>query len=386
MIFFFAAPLAILVFSLEFARNPRRAFKRTLIVATLTLPLIFIPLLPYYHSMKILMGQASIPHGSRENIFGNFILSLMFFWGIYSFTIALLPNVVAIALRRKKMLPLAILLVVYLLFGLGGTTPIPKLILGSLWEILTYDKFSFWASLIYIPFLAIMLKYAGIFIETFYMGENNPSPKPRTKKILISIFMFFLTLSYVLASGTIVSLKLQPIENISDEVLLEIAKFLDQYTDFYYITLGLANQRVKLSMLTSAPTLDGGYNSARMNPLLANSGVENIDAAKYFPNGINLVKSILAEAPTLGLKYVVCADSFYDPLLIDYGFRVAKVYKSRTSVKIWVLELVDNARKLDKPQTPLVYSLLWGLFPPIILLLAFSALILRVLSSRRRES
>ena len=32
------------------------------------------------------------------------------------------------------------------IFGLGGTTPLPRLLLGRAYEILTFERFTFWAT------------------------------------------------------------------------------------------------------------------------------------------------------------------------------------------------------------------------------------------------
>ena len=49
--------------------------------------------------------------------------------------------------------------------GSGGTTPLPKIILGAnAFNILTLDRFGFWASIIAVPFMAK-------FIHSFIAGS-----------------------------------------------------------------------------------------------------------------------------------------------------------------------------------------------------------------------
>jgi len=46
-----------------------------------------------------------------------------------------------------------------LIFGLGGTTPVPELILRRAFEILTLERFTFWALLLAMPFVGLLMMY-----------------------------------------------------------------------------------------------------------------------------------------------------------------------------------------------------------------------------------
>jgi len=368
-VYFYVPFVALAIMLSKYERkNIKELFKKTVKLALLTLPVMLIPLIPYFASFRLLTSQEIIPHGSRENIFGNFIFSIMFFWGLYSFTITFLPNAIIIAFRERRTRPLLAAMLFFMILGLGGTTPLPKIILGKYWEILTYERFTFIATILYSFFLAIMLGDAGNIIDKYYLGIENPKPKPRVKRVIITAFMAAMVISYILASGMISSLKLHP-RLAFDNALEDIAKFLDKDPEYYYITLELKSQRIRLNLLTSAPTLDGGYNSARQDPLLAESGVENIDASKHFPNGTKLLKILLSTAPEIGLKYVVCADEYYNPILLDYGFKPVKKYNSSPEITIWMLESVKTKVLQKPPPMPKYYVILWCVLPVSILIL-----------------
>ena len=367
----FGVPLTLLL-ALDLALTKRvglpALLKRLCLVASLSAAIALPPLLPYFQSLGTLTYQAVIPHGTRENIFANLVLSVVFFWAIYSFTVCLMPNAVVVALRRRRMAPLLAALLAYFVLGLGGTTPVPRLVFGRLWEVLTYDKFALWASVLYVPFLAVMVQHAGSFVARFYEGNAEAPASRRARVLMTALMLAGLASSFVVAAGAAITIGLRPREELPGWVLEDVARLLDRDADVYYITLGLNSQRMRLNMLTWAPTLDGGYNSARLNPLLAKSGVENIDAAKHFPNGLSLLKSLLSRASALGLKYVVCADSFYDPILLDYGFVVIKEYdvEPRT-VRVWSLRAVGTAPLSDRREV----FLPWSLVPLPNLALAF---------------
>ena len=366
-IVFFGVPLLVVMVLAGVIFNEARLdrmFKGGVILVVASAIISFVVLKPYIEDFRTLTLQAAIPHGTRENIFSNLTFSVMFFWAIYSFTVCLLPNAVVIAYRRRKFLPLFLLFIFHFVIGLGGTTPLPSLVFGEMWKILTYDKFAFWASILYIPFLAVMAENAGVFTARFY--ENvSPGGEPKfTRYLLIVGLVTALALSYVLASGAAIHLGLRPNDELPEDLLRNLASFLNEYKDYYYITLGFNSQRLRLNIMSSAPSLDGGYNSARLNPLLAKSGVENIDAAKFFPNGLGLLKSILSRASSLGLKHVICADSFYDPILMDYGFTAVEEYDAGgKKIKIWELGGAQKAGLNDK----VIVYLPWSVLPLICL-------------------
>ena len=46
------------------------------------------------------------------------------------------------------------------MIGLGGTTPIPKIVFGTrIWEILTYERFTYWATLMALPFAGLIAEW-----------------------------------------------------------------------------------------------------------------------------------------------------------------------------------------------------------------------------------
>ena len=43
-----------------------------------------------------------------------------------------------------------------MIFGLGGTTPLPRWLLGRAYEILTFERFTFWATLMAMPIVGLL--------------------------------------------------------------------------------------------------------------------------------------------------------------------------------------------------------------------------------------
>ena len=69
------------------------------------------------------------------------------------------PRVPFIFLRGSEVARLRPLLFgfwVCFLIGLGGTTPAGRLLLGRAFEVLTMERFSYWANLLALPFVGLL--------------------------------------------------------------------------------------------------------------------------------------------------------------------------------------------------------------------------------------
>jgi len=51
---------------------------------------------------------------------------------------------------------LAVRLLAHFYFGLGGTTPLPRWLLGRAYEVLTFERFTFWATLMAMPLVGVL--------------------------------------------------------------------------------------------------------------------------------------------------------------------------------------------------------------------------------------
>lgn len=344
----------------------RAALGRLFRYLPLSLALSALLLWPFISYLLGAAPMAEIPHGSREDLFSSFDLSLAFFWGMYGFSILLLPNAIALSLRRRRLLPLLAAFLLLFTLGLGGTTPLPRLLLGGLWPILTYDRFAFWASLLYVPLLCPLLEHVRGFTQEYYLGLKGRPHGERYGLLARAALLGGLCACGVTASLASPLLGLQPPPRLTDAQLAEVASFLNQQGGYGYITLGLYGQRLLLSAMVSAPLFDGGYNLAKSSPFFALSGVESVDGAKYLPQGLDFLRRVLAEMPSRGLRFVVSADGAYDGQLRDFGFVEVKRVEGPVAVAIWE---VPGARPPELPSPPRgAWDLIWGLGPLAVLL------------------
>src|ERR1022692_512063 len=157
---FFAVPVLALVIldRQDDERISMGAFAgRTIAIAVVLGAAIAVVLLPFWIALiHYPVTQAPIPHPSRA----NYILSLN--WGLNYFIVpygALILTLPFIFIRGSMVVRLRPLLLgfwVAFLVGLGGTTPVGHLLLGRAFDVLTMERFSYWATLLALPFVGLL--------------------------------------------------------------------------------------------------------------------------------------------------------------------------------------------------------------------------------------
>ena len=367
--FVFFLPIGVLmVYAMHVMRNKEDLTGTTKRLVKYALPsilLAIIPLAAFLSFLNAWPGQVEIPHGSRVDLFSSSTYSMPFFWGFYAFTAFLIPHAFAIAYRKRILIPVLAAFSLFFVLGLGGSTPLPWILFGNFANILTYDKFAFYAATLFLPFLAIMVKDSPFFLERYY--ENKFELVKQNKMIQVT-FVGALVMSTVLVAGVAPLLRAPP-ESIADEA----SAFLNEgnNADWRYITLGFESEFMRLGRLTSASSIDGGYNTARTLSVLSTSGIERLDNAKYFPNGTFVLEHFLSNANTYSLRWVLSADHYYDDLLEKNGFQEFRTLRD-SSVIVWekpnIVPQVNEER-----DSPLWQVVTWS-FSPVLLLIAFIVL------------
>lgn len=321
---------------------------------------------PYwYWSKSDPITQVSIPHGSRASFIAEPSLGLVFFlipWGLY---ILFLPGLIS-KLFRKRNLVLGLSFSLMFLLGTGGTTPLPKLILGeNAFNILTLDRFTFWASIMAIPFMGQLM---------FSLVEGSLSKKMINVGgiLLQKSAILFCIISTLLIAGLVINFSnyknLQP-----DSIDMEpISNFLerDGHDRWRYLTLGFGDQMAWLSANTSALSVDGNYHSARRLPELTTRAVERIENSKYLgEEGLGALRDFLSIPEKNNLKYVFSNDKFYEPLLFFYGWK--KLRPLENNIDIWERKDVPPLPTiLPRKNIPEIQSLMWGVLPVASLIFA----------------
>jgi hypothetical protein len=366
--FLFAVPvLALAILDVREGRGSQAVgfVFRTALVSILVGAMIAVVLLPFWMALiQYPVTQVPIPHPSRA----NYILSPQ--WGVnfflvpYGAMILAFPFILWRGSSIPRLRPLLIGFWVAFLLGLGGTTPFARIVLGRAFEVLTMERFTYWATLLALPFV-------GLLVEELV-------ERARWRTVAAVTVAAGLTCAVAVAWASF-----RPADAESFEVN-SVASWLnrDGHDRYRYVTLGFGNKVARLAVLTDASSVDGEWNSGRMLPELTEHGSGALTSSKYFgKNGLDALTAILQHADRYGLKWVFVKDPYYEPLLVFSGWR--KVDNAENGqIAIWAKDDVPPATPIDSPQKPLPWEgLLWGTLPVGSSVLA---LLLVLIPGRRR--
>jgi len=309
---------------------------------------VLIVLMPYWVAIiKHPIKQIPIPHASRSNLLTNLMVGINYFIVPYGAMILAFPFIFFRGVKVRRLRPLLAGFWFALIFGLGGTTPLPKMLLGRAFDILTFERFTLLACMLALPMVGLLAKEL---IERF--------PRPATLGLGIAgVATFALTLGWSNWS---------PFRSIGGLNIDSAAAFLnrDGHDQYRYLTLGFGNALPKLSTYSDAPSIDGEYNSARLLPEMTSYGSAQLTSAKFFGTaGMDSLRAILQHANKYGLKYIFVHDRYYEPLLVFAGWHQIEVY-DEGAITVWSKDDVPPAHKIISDAIPAPWEgLMWGILP-----------------------
>ncbi len=342
-------------------RRLRRVFPalaRSMVIGFASIVVLVVVVLPYWlWSASDPIVQIPIPHASRDNFFENTAAGIVFFIIPWGPLIALLP----VALLRgafSRALPLAASVGLLFVLGTGGTTPIPRLLLGGAFDILTLDRFTIWATIGALPLIASMIpSLTGGRAAAFGRAVVGR----RSWTLCLGVSAAVVVAAAVLAANFAQFRPLQP-DRIDPQ---PIAAFMskDQHDRWRYLTLGFGDQMARVAAETTATTVDGNYHSARRLPELTSRSVERLEGAKFrgVP-GIGSLQQFLGTPDRYNLKFVFSNDVFYDPLLWASGWH--RLDRLINGVVVWEREDVPPLPDvLPSSELPDWQRAMWGIMP-----------------------
>ncbi len=371
--FFFALPILALVFIDRDSGEERTSTStfvfRTVAAVVVAVVAIAVVLLPFWIALiKYPVTQAQIPHASRANYILSPQFGINYFVVPYGALILALPFIFLRGASVARLRPLLLGFWLAFMIGLGGTTPVGHLILGRAFGVLTMERFSYWATLLALPFVGLL---ATEIVDRFRRWG------------IIALA--------VLAAGTCalaVSWTTYHPADAEDFKLDSVASWLnrDGHDKYSYVTLGFGSKIARLAVLTDATSVDGEWNSGRMLPELTSHGGAALTSSKYFGKaGLDALRAILEHSDKYGIKWVIVRDSYYDPLLSFAGWRPVDNLEDRTIV-IWSKDGVPPATPMNAPQMPPHWQgLMWGILPFGSSLLAILVLLIPQRTRSRDE-
>jgi hypothetical protein len=347
---FFAIPVLALVFldRQDSERVSTAAFAtRTAAIVAVAGIAIALVLLPFWIALfHNPVTQTPIPHPSRA----NYILSPQ--WGLnyfvvpYGALILALPFIFWRGSIVVRLRPLLLGFWVAFLVGLGGTTPVGRLLLGRAFDVLTMERFTYWATLLALPFVGLLV---AELVDRYRM-------------IAASGLAVLAACSFAMAVGW----STYKPADAEDFEVKTVASWLnrDGHDQYRYVTLGFGNKIARLAMMSNAGSVDGEWNSGRTLPELTHYGAGALTSSKYFGEaGLDALRSMLTHAEFYGLKWVFVRDHYYDPLLSFAGWRPVDSLEDKT-ITVWSKDGIPPAIPVNMPQIPPHWQgLMWGILP-----------------------
>ena len=369
--FFFALPVLVLVWldREDGQRISMPAFlTRAISFAVVSGVAIAIVLLPFWIALiHYPVTQMPIPHASRANYILSPQYGINYFLVPYGALILALPFIFLRGSAVTRLRPLLFGFWFAFLIGLGGTTPVGHILLGRAFDVLTMERFSYWATLLALPFVGLL---ATELIDRFRSGA-----------------VVGLTVAAALSCALAVGWTTYHPADAEDFKVDQAAAWLnrDGHDQYRYITLGFGNKISRLATMTDAGSVDGEWYSGRLLPELTVNGAGALTNSKYYGEaGLDALRAMLMHADHYGLKWVFVHDPFYDPLLSFAGWRPVDYLDNRTVI-VWSKDGVPPALPLTAPQIPPHWhGLMWGIFPLGSSLLAI--LVLLIPESKPYES
>jgi hypothetical protein len=344
----FAIPVLWLAVMDRGQRNAIAVVIRGFIFAVVAAIGVGIVLLPYWLSIiKHPIEQIPIPHASRSNLLLNITYLTNYFFVPYGMLVIALPFILWYGAANRRLRPLLFGFWVTFIFGLGGTTPLPKWVFQRAFEILTFERFTLWAVMMALPIVGLIAEYAiDRHRKTAAIGFALAA------LITIALPMSWISISPFSANA---NLNVDPVDSFLNR---------DGHDKYRYLTLGFGNSLPKVSTYTDANSVDGEYNSARLLPEFTHYGTAQLTSAKYFGSaGMEALRMMLRHAAHYGLKYIFIHDPYYEPLVTFAGWKQVESYDNG-SITVWSREDIPPARPIpsDAMPTPLE-GLLWGTLP-----------------------
>lgn len=331
-----------------------------------TIALLLLVVFPYWAwSKSDPITQVSIPHASRDNFLVNLNAGLVFWLIPYGMLLFAMPYVFYKGFSTKAW-PLASSIALLAFLGTGGTTPFPKMLLGGAFDVLTLDRFTLWASI-------LMLPLAGEFMVSLLHGNLARWLQDQFGLLVQRGMVVFIVLGLALTSIFVVNLtqfrKFQPAPIDMQPIVNFLQK--DEHWRWRYMTMGFGDQMAWLSAQTTAAQIDGNYHSARRLPEMTTTPVERLEGAKFSGvPGLGSLQQFINVPDKYNLKYIFSNDQFYDPLLFFYGWH--RIQLLENGIAVWEREDIPALPEaLPRKEIPLYHRLMFGILPPLALLMAF---------------
>ena len=321
----------------------------------------------YYPIFTKQIVQKEIWHWSRYPLENELnVQRFKNFYG-FSFPISLLLPFMILNLKRKqrkKILEIYIITLVFLILGLGTTTPFTK-IFGEFSHWLTYERFLLIASILFSLMFAASLPQIEIRFKKWKFPIST---------ILILSIWIAASINLLLETHSIFFQ--DPIKtydkNIRQQYTQFALNFLNNVSKNYrYQTFGYGRPIGEIYFYSKLPTLDTDYFTGRKIEWIRESGIDEIDQV----GDEKFLDVFLSRATNYSIKYIITFSDFYSDHLQSKGWKVIS-QESFGSKKVIIWENPENVNEIrfEKEKYGLI-NYLRGILPLTLLSIFIFAII-----------
>jgi hypothetical protein len=243
-------------------------------------------------------------------------------------------------------------------------------LLGRAFEILTFERFTFWATLLAMPIVGLL---AIELLDRF-------QAKGAVALSLAAVATIGAALAWLAANPN------RPAGRTNvDPVIAFLNR--DGHDSYRYLTLGFGSELAKVSTYTDASSVDGDYNSARLLPEMTSYGSAQLTNSKFYGTaGMAALRAMLEHANRYGLKYIFVHDPYYEPLLTFVGWRKTETFNNG-EITAWSKDDVPPAHRIQSDAIPSAWmGLLWGTLPIGVSILAIFVVLFLPARKRLRRA
>jgi hypothetical protein len=255
-----------------------------------------------------------------------------------AFPVSLLLPFMIISLDKKqkrKALEIYILVLIFLVFSLGTTTPFVK-IFGKAAYWLTYERFLLVASMLFISLFASFLPKLEVTLN-----------RRRVHIYALLTIIFWIIISFKLLIESHSIFFQDPIKTYDKSIRPEYTNFALEFLNnvsgnYRYQTFGYGRPIGEIYFYSKLPTLDTDYFTGRTIDWIREMGIDEIDQIK----NKMLLDIFLTYATNYSVKYVITFDDFYFDYFKSKGWKLLS-QKTFELKKVAIWENPENVEEIN---------------------------------------